>query len=111
MENRNTTANVTAHNSEFHSTKSVPSIKEVLALLLAGKAIDHQDIIKAHNGNQHRLSIAIHRLRGKYGFRHLIQCPREKDHPLQYKYFIAPKDIPEAIKVASAQGLLMDKSA
>lgn len=111
MKNRNTTNNVTADNSNFHSTKSVPNIKEVLVLLLEGQAIDHQDVIKKHDGKQHRLGIAIHRLRHKYGFGQIIQCPRTKNHPLQYKYFIAPSDMQAALKLAVEQGLLLDKAA
>jgi hypothetical protein len=111
MKNRDIKNNTTVNNNDIHSTKSVPNLKEILALLLAGQAIDHQDVIKAHGGEQHRLGIAIHRLRHKHGFGHLIQCPRGKSHPLQYKYFIAPSDISEALKLAAEQGLLLDNAA
>ena len=97
------------NNPEF-GTKSVPPIKKILAMLLENKTINHQDIIELYNGEKHRLAIAIQRLRDKYGFRELIQCPRSINHPLANHYFIAPCDIKDAKRLAIKHNLVIRKN-
>ena len=96
-----------AHHSKINhylkGSKSVPALAEVLSLLLSGEVIHHQHIIKAHQGQQHRLGLAIHTLRHKFGFT-MIQCPRQKDHPNRYHYFIAQSDLAKAQALAEYHG-------
>lgn len=86
-------------------TKSVPPLVPVLRRLLKGEAIHHHDIISESNGQQHRLGITVHRLRHKYGFNGLVQCPRDGNHPLKDHYFILSRDIPKAQEIAVLYGL------
>lgn len=88
-----------------HSIKSVPSVVEVINILLTGESLHHQDIIKEHNGQQHRLGITIHRLRKRYRFGKIIQCPRG-NHPLKNRYFIQQSDLDEAWQIAEREGLV-----
>ena len=100
-----TNANSAARNDIDHHTKAVPAIKPILDRLLKGETLHTQDIIKKNNGEQHRVAIAISRLRHKYGFKDLIQCPRGC-HPSRYRYFIAPSDMKEALELAVKLNLL-----
>jgi hypothetical protein len=89
----------------YQGSKSVPALVPFLERLLDGEAIDHQAIIMENGGKQHRLGLAVLKLRVRYGFGDLIQCPRVKDHPLRYHYFIAPSDIGKAHEIALNNGL------
>lgn len=84
---------------------SVPAVVPTLARLLKGEALHHQTITSENNGKQHRLGVTMHRLRHYYKFGALIQCHRDKDHPLQNHYFIAPSDLVEARQTAIKNGL------
>lgn len=106
MKNRTNDQASTAKQNINHSTKSVPSLKAVMAWLLTGKPLHHTDWTKTHGGEQHRLGIAIHQLRHKYNFGKRIQCPKEKNHPLQYHYFVAPSDMAEVESIAKYHGFI-----
>ena len=105
MKNRPNNKTRTAIQDTNHSTKSVPAVKPILSKLLKGESVHHQDVIKEHKGQQHRLGITIHRLRHRYGFGDLIQCPRGQ-HPLKHHYFIAPSDMAKAFEIAERHNLL-----
>lgn len=89
-----------------HSTRAVPSLRAVINKLITGEAVHHTDWTKAHEGEQHRLGLAIYKLRHKFGFAHLIKCPRERNHPLSCHYFIMNSDLEEARKLARFHGLI-----
>ncbi len=110
MKNRPNDKERTALNANY-STKSVPSAKEVINLLLDGHSISHQAWITRHNGEQHRLGIAVFKLRKKYGFRAFIECPRDKEHPLYCCYYIPKSKLAEARKLAMAKGLIISPQA
>lgn len=111
MKIRTTQKNSLFSNILDHSTKSTPSPKAVINELLLGTPIHHTDWTKTHGGEQHRLGLAIFKLRHKYGFGKLIQCPRGSDHPLKDHYFIAPSDLLVAIQIAKDKGLWMGGTA
>ncbi|CAN8140960.1 hypothetical protein THIOSC15_2640002 [uncultured Thiomicrorhabdus sp.] len=92
-----------------HSIKSVPNSVEVIKALLKGDVIHHSDWTKTHGGEQHRLGVTIHTLRHKHKFGDLIQCPKDKEHPKRFHYFIAPSDIPQATEIARQCGLLSEE--
>jgi len=110
MKNRTTQENSTAKEPKAHFIKSTPKTKAVINELLTGKAIHHKDWISSHRGEEHRLSETVSRLRHKFGFGDLIQCPRG-NHPLKDHYFIAPSDIPACIQIAKEKGLWMGDAA
>lgn len=106
MKNRTTDKGNTVVSTHDHFSKSTPNSKDVINELLTGVPIHHTDWTKSHEGEQHRLGVTIHKLRHKYGFDDLIQCPKHSSHPLRHHYFIASKDIDEARDIALKNGLL-----
>jgi hypothetical protein len=101
MNNRTRDQARTANKSDInHSTKSMPSIADVLPRLLNGEKLHHQDF------EQHALRLTISDLRHKYCFGNLIQCPRASNHPLKNHYFIATSDIDAARHLAKSIGFI-----
>jgi hypothetical protein len=86
-------------------SKCVPPLVPILERLLNGEFLHHQTITEENNGQGHRLSLTISRLRHTYKLIKLIKCDRGggqyKDH-----YYIKPSDRAEAKEIAINQGLI-----
>jgi hypothetical protein len=104
MKNRAHDQARTVKSNYNHSTKSTPSVKAVINYLLTGKPLHHTDWTKAHEGEQHRLGITIHRLRHTYGFKKLITT--HTSGPLKNHYQILGSDLQEAEIIARHHGLI-----
>lgn len=87
-----------------HCTKSTPSAKAVINFLLTGQPLHHTDWTKTHDGEQHRLGLAVYYLRHKLKF--VIECPRSTSHPLYGHYFILTSNLADARKLAEYHGLI-----
>ncbi len=104
MSNRTHDQANTVKSDSSYSTKSTPSLKEVINVLLTGKSLHHTDWTKSHGGEQHRLGLAVYSLRHKLGF--MIECPRSKNHPQYSHYFILTSNLADARKHAEYHGLI-----